>query len=275
MTTDSLDGAPPAVIELNDVTFHRDQRRILHRVSMRVARGRITALMGPSGVGKSTVLKLVTGQLRPSSGTVTVNGRDVHRLSGGELKRLRRSIGVLLQNGALFTDLTCFENVALPLREHTRLAESLIRTVVLGKLHAVGLRGAQGLLPRELSGGMARRVALARAIALDPAVILYDEPLAGLDPVSLAAAMRLIKTFNQALGLTSVVITHNVEEMQQLADDAYLMIGGEIAACGTPDELAANPSPLVRQFIRGEPDGPVPFHYPAPDIAADLIGAAV
>ena len=192
-------------------------------------------------------------------------------MSAGELKRFRRKVGVLLQNGALFTDLTCFENVALPLREHTKLNDSLIRRVVLGKLHAVGLRGAAELMPRHLSGGMARRVALARAIALDPALVLYDEPLSGLDPISQASIMRLIRNLNTALGLTSIIVTHSVHEMRELADYAYLMIEGRIAAHGTPETLEANSSPLVQQFVQGQPDGPVPFHYPASSLADDLL----
>lgn len=259
------------VIRLRNLTFYRGERKVLDDVSMDVPRGQVVALMGPSGVGKSTVLKLITGQLRPGPGTVEVDGDCISSMSAKQLKQYRRKVGVLLQNGALFTDLSCFENVALPLREHTKLPESLIRRVVLGKLHAVGLRGAAELMPQHLSGGMARRVALARAIALDPALVLYDEPLSGLDPISQAAVMRLIRNFNLALGLTSIIVTHNVEEMRILADYAYLLIEGKIAAHGTPQELAENTSPIVHQFINGQPDGPVPFHYPAPQLADDLM----
>lgn len=259
------------MVKLRHLTFFRGKRAVLDDVSLDVYRGQVVALMGPSGVGKSTILKLITGQITPPAGTVEVDGECISQMSVNELKRFRRKVGVLLQNGALFTDLSCFENVALPLREHTELNDSLIRRVVLGKLHAVGLRGAAELMPRHLSGGMARRVALARAIALDPALVLYDEPLSGLDPISQAAVMRLIRNLNTALGLTSIIVTHSVEEMQEIADYAYLLIGGKIAAQGTPSELAANESPLVRQFMRGQPDGPVPFHYPANDLADDLL----
>ncbi|GAB4200689.1 MAG: phospholipid ABC transporter ATP-binding protein MlaF [Wenzhouxiangellaceae bacterium] len=259
------------LVQLRNVTFYRGDRRVLDDVSLDAKRGQIIALMGPSGVGKSTLLKMITGQLTPDYGTVEVANQCISSKSTKDLKSYRRKIGVLLQNGALFTDLDCFENVALPLREHTQLSESLIHRVVLGKLHAVGLRGAARLMPRQLSGGMARRVALARTVALDPELVLYDEPLAGLDPISLASVMRLIRSLNSALGLTSIIVTHNVDEMSVLADYAYLLIEGQVAAHGTPDELANHDSPIVHQFMNGLPDGPVPFHYPAADLATDLL----
>jgi phospholipid/cholesterol/gamma-HCH transport system ATP-binding protein len=259
------------IVKLRNLSFQRGKRTVLDDISMDVQRGQVVAMMGPSGVGKSTILKLITGQITPPDGTVEVDGDCISKMSVNDLKRFRRKVGVLLQNGALFTDLTCFENVALPLREHTKLNDSLIRRVVLGKLHAVGLRGAAELMPRHLSGGMARRVALARAIAMDPGLVLYDEPLSGLDPISQASIMRLIRSLNTALGLTSIIVTHSVAEMHELADYAYLIIGGRIAAHGTPEQLAAHESPLVQQFIKGQPDGPVPFHFPAASLADDLL----
>ena len=235
--------------------------------------GRITAVMGPSGTGKTTLLRLITAQISAERGQVLVFGREVAGLRGGEVYALRRRIGMLFQNGALLTDMDVFENVAFPVREHTDLPEPLIRTLVLTKLQAVGLRGAAELMPAELSGGMARRVALARAIVMDPEVLIYDEPFVGLDPISLGVIMRLIKHMNQALGITSIVVSHDVRELASIADDSYLLSGGRVAAAGAPAQLRASDSAAVRQFMTGSEDGPVPFHYPAPDYAAQLFAA--
>lgn len=258
-------------IELRDVTLSLGGRIILENLSLAIPAGKVTAVMGPSGAGKTTIMRLITGQLRPDQGEVQVGEVRVDRLKNRELKRFRRQLGVLLQNGALFTDLTCFDNVALPLREHTNLPESLIRRLVLLKLQAVGLRGAAALYPREMSGGMNRRVAMARAMALDPDVMLYDEPFAGLDPISLGVSLRLIRDVNQALDTTSVVITHDVDEVAELADYCCIISERRIVAAGTPADLAASKHDLVRQFMNGLPDGPVAFHYPAPDMARDLL----
>lgn len=261
-----------ASIRLDGVVVRRSGRTVLEDLDMTLPRGKVTAIMGPSGSGKTTVLKLITGQLRPDAGTVTVEDRDVTSLGAKQLTRLRRDIGVLLQNGALLTDLTCFDNVALPLREHTRLPEPLIRRLVLLKLQAVGLRGVADYYPRALSGGMARRVALARALALDPAIMLYDEPFAGLDPISMGASIRLIRQLNRTLGITSVICTHDVWEVNHFADYCYIIADGRAVASGTPEELNETHDETVRQFLRGLPDGPVPFHYPASDLADDLLG---
>ncbi|MEM1082098.1 MAG: ATP-binding cassette domain-containing protein, partial [Pseudomonadota bacterium] len=224
-----------------------------------------------SGSGKTTVLKLIVGQLKPIRGQVMIGSVNVAEQSRSQLNHLRRQLGVLLQNGALLTDLTCFDNVALPLREHTELPESLIRRIVLLKLQAVGLRGAAKLMPQQLSGGMNRRVAMARALALDPDLMLYDEPFAGLDPISLAAGGRLIRQINRVLGITSVVITHDVAEVSKFADYACIMAGGRVIGQGGPSELAASDNPMIQQFMQGLADGPVPFHYPAPALADDLL----
>lgn len=258
-------------ISLSGVTVRLGGRTVLEDLSLEIPAGRLTAVMGPSGAGKTTVLRLATGQLKPDAGEVYIGEERVDQLSGRSLSRVRRDIGVLLQNGALFTDLTCFDNVALPLREHTGLPESLIRRLVLLKLQMVGLRGAADLYPRELSGGMNRRIATARALALDPSIMLYDEPFAGLDPISLGVSLRLIRDINEALGTTSVVITHDVNEVARLADYCCIIADRRLIADGAPDELAQSGDPLVRQFMDGLPDGPVPFHYPAPDLADDLL----
>jgi len=244
---------------------------VLDGVDMDFARGRVTAVMGPSGTGKTTLLRLIGGQLRPDEGTVEVDGLDVHRLPRRELYALRRRIGMLFQSGALLTDLDVFENVAFPLREHTELPEPMIRDLVLMKLQAVGLRGARRLMPGQLSGGMARRVALARAIALDPMMVLYDEPFTGQDPISMGVLLQLIRLLNDALGLTSIVVSHDVQETAAIADYIYVIADGRVVEHGTPQALARSDSPWVRQFMQGLPDGPVPFHYPAPDYAEDLL----
>ncbi len=254
-------------VRIRDLHYAVNGRAILSGVDLDVRRRSVTAIMGPSGTGKTTLLRLVTGQLRPTRGQVEVDGEDVTRLSRAGLFGLRRRMGMLFQQGALLTDLDVYENVAFPLREHTRLPERLLRHVVLTKLQAVGLRGAWRLTPAELSGGMARRVALARAIVMDPRLLIYDEPFAGLDPVSLGVVLRLIRRLNDALGLTSIVVSHDVREIAAVADHCCLLSGGRVIAAGPPRSLQASDAAEVRQFMRGEPDGPVPFHYPAPDYA--------
>lgn len=262
------------LVSIRDLVFTRGDRRIFDGVDIDIARGKITAIMGPSGTGKTTLLKLIGGQLRPDSGTILVDGIDVHRLSTRDLYRLRQRMGMLFQSGALLTDLSVFENVAFPLREHTRLPESMLHTLVLMKLQAVGLRGARDLMPAQLSGGMARRVALARAIALDPTMVLYDEPFTGQDPISMGVLTTLIRSLNEALGLTSIVVSHDVAETSAISDYIYLISEGHVVGNGTPEQLNQSQSPWVRQFLNGEPDGPVSFHYPAYDYAADLLGTA-
>lgn len=263
--------AGDAHIRLDGVGFDRGGRSIFRDVSLTVPRGRITAIMGPSGTGKTTLLRLIAGQLRADAGRVLVDGQDVGQLSRRALYAMRRQIGYLFQQGALLTDLDVFENVAFPLREHTRLPESMIRDLVLMRLQAVGLRGTARLAPAELSGGMARRVGLARATILDPGLILYDEPFAGLDPISMGVIVRLIRDLNRALGLTSVIVSHDIEEVSQVADQAFILGDGEIVAGGTPEDLRKERSPWVRQFMDGLADGPVPFHYPAGDYERDLL----
>ncbi len=260
------------LVELSGVHFRRGDRPIFDGIDLSVAAGSVTAFLGPSGTGKTTLLRLISGQLRPDSGQVRVDGEDVPKLRRKALYALRRQMGMLFQSGALLTDYNVFENIAFPLREHTRLSESLIRHVVLMKLELVGLRGARDLMPDELSGGMARRVALARALALDPAMIMYDEPFVGLDPISKGMIVRLVRLVNDALGLTSIVVTHDLEDVLEVADYCYLISEGKVMAHGSPQALQADDSPWVRQFMGGEPDGPVQFHYPAPAYAEDLLG---
>lgn len=230
--------------------------------------------MGPSGCGKTTLLRLIGAQLAPDAGTITVQGKDIATLSNNELFNMRRHMGMLFQSGALFTDLTVYENVAFPLREHTTLPESMIHDLVLMKLHAVGLRGAHGLMPSELSGGMARRVALARAIALDPDFIMYDEPFTGQDPISMGVLVKLVRMLNDALGITSILVSHDIHETISIADNVFLVSNGKVVGAGSPKELAASNDPWVRQFMQGLPDGPVPFHYPTRGYADDLWGTA-
>ncbi len=263
---------PDHVAVLRGVHYAVDQKAVFRGLDIAIARGRVTAIMGPSGTGKTTLLRLITGQLHASQGEVAVDGRNVATLPRAELYALRRRMGMLFQNGALLTDLDVFENVAFPLREHTRLPERLIRTLVLTKLHAVGLRGAARLMPQQLSGGMARRVALARAIVMDPDILIYDEPFAGLDPISMGVVMRLIRSLNDALGISSIVVTHDVREISQIADESYILSEGQVVASGSPAELRDHPSPVVKQFMDGAADGPVPFHYPAPDYREQLVG---
>lgn len=263
--------ADDAVVDVRDVRYEVDGRAIFSGLNIRVRRGRITAVMGPSGTGKTTLLRLITAQVAATSGTVSVLGRDLGQSDTAEIYSLRRRMGMLFQNGALLTDLSVFENVAFPVRENTDLPEPLIRRLVLAKLQSVGLRGAAELMPTELSGGMARRVALARAIVMDPEILIYDEPFVGLDPISLGVILRLIKQMNVALGITSVVVSHDVQELASIADDSYLLSGGKVVASGTPRELAASDSDVVHQFMTGEADGPVPFHYPADDYFDQLL----
>ncbi len=261
-------------VQLSDLSFGYDRRRpVLRGIDMTIPRGKVVAIMGGSGCGKTTILRLIGGQLRAQRGRILVAGQDVMALERDALFALRRRIGMLFQFGALFTDMTVFENVAFPLREHTELQEELIRDLVLMKLNAVGLRGAAQLRPSELSGGMARRVALARAIALDPMLVMYDEPFAGLDPISLGIVGQLIRRLNDALGITSVVVTHDIYESLKIVDYIYFVSEGRIVAHGTPDDVRASRDPFVRQFVDGEPDGPVPFHYPAKALAREFARA--
>ena len=259
---------------MRDVHYAVGGRAIFSGLDLTLRHGRISGIMGPSGAGKTTLLKLITAQIFADRGHVLVFGQDLARLSGAQIYALRRRMGMLFQNGALLTDMNVFDNVAFPVREHSDLPEPLIRTLVLTKLQAVGLRGAAELMPAELSGGMARRVALARAIVMDPEMLIYDEPFVGLDPISLGVILRLIKQMNAALGITSVVVSHDVKELATIADDSYLLSDGRIAATGTPAQLRSSESPAVRQFMTGSAEGPVAFHYPAPDYASQLFGAA-
>lgn len=256
--------------EIRDLHFRYGERLILSGVHMDFPRGKVIAVMGGSGSGKTTILRLIGGQLEPASGHVQVDGKTVHTLDTNALYQLRRKMGMLFQHGALFTDLTVYENVAFPLREHTDLPEELLHDLILMKLHAVGLRNAAHLKPAEISGGMARRVALARAIALDPQLILYDEPFAGLDPISLGVTANLIRALNDALGSTSIVVSHDVSESFSIADYVYFLSSGKIVAEGTPEEMMASSDPYVKQFVHAEADGPVPFHYPGRTLASDL-----
>ncbi|MCW9711163.1 phospholipid ABC transporter ATP-binding protein MlaF [Avibacterium sp. 21-586] len=257
-------------VEVKNLTFKRGERVIYDRLNLRVEQGKITAIMGPSGIGKTTLLRLIGGQLSPDSGEILVDGKDICQMSRAELYKLRQRIGMLFQSGALFTDMSTFDNVAFPIREHTNLPEQLIREMVLMKLQAVGLRGAADLMPSELSGGMARRAALARTIALDPELIMYDEPFTGQDPISMGVIVSLIKRLNQALQLTSIVVSHDVKEVLSIADYAYIIADKKVIAEGTPAELLASQDPQVQQFIKGEADGPVRFHYPAGDYVQEL-----
>ncbi|MEO7744010.1 MAG: ABC transporter ATP-binding protein [Usitatibacter sp.] len=258
------------LVDLDSVTFSYGRRPVLKGVTMHVERGRVVAILGGSGSGKTTLLRLIGGQLRPTAGAIHVAGESVPDLAPEDLYRLRRRMSMLFQFGALFTDLTVFENVAFPLREHTQLPESMIRDLVLMKLEAVGLRGAHRLKPAELSGGMARRAALARAVVLDPELVMYDEPFAGLDPIALAVVGQLIRKLNDALGVTSIVVSHDIYECLQIVDYLYFVSEGRIVGEGTPDEIRNSTDPFVRQFVHGETDGPVPFHYPARPYPVDV-----
>ena len=259
-----------AYITLRDVVFSRSGRRIFDGISLDIPKGKVTAIMGPSGTGKTTLLRLIGGQLRPDSGQVNVAGHDVPGLKRKALYQLREKMGMLFQSGALFTDLSVYENVAFPLRVHTSLPEDMIRDIVLMKLEAVGLRGARELMPSELSGGMTRRVALSRSIALDPELIMYDEPFAGQDPIAMGVLVKLIRDLNSSMGLTSVLVSHDVPESLSICHYACIIADGKVIGEGTPEELRAHPSERVQQFLEGQPDGPVPFHYPSGDAAADF-----
>jgi phospholipid/cholesterol/gamma-HCH transport system ATP-binding protein len=264
--------APPVCIR--DLYYAVGTRPIFAGVDIDVAQGQITAVMGPSGTGKTTLLRLLTGQVLADRGRIELFGESVAEVDKAGLYALRRRTGMLFQNGALLTDLTVFENVAFPVRAHARLPESVLRRLVLSKLEAVGLRGAAELMPSQLSGGMARRVALARAIVMDPELLIYDEPFVGLDPISMGVIVRLIRELNETLGVTSIVVSHDVEELASIAHYSYLLSEGRIVAAGTPDELARSEEPVVRQFMSGAADGPVPFHFPAGDLAADILRRA-
>ena len=261
-----------SLVRIRGLKFYRGTRAIFNGVDIDIPRGSVTAIMGPSGTGKTTLLKLIGGQLTPDAGTIEVDGQNVHSLSTSNLYRLRMRMGMLFQSGALLTDLSVFENVAYPLREHTKLNQSMIRKLVLMKLEAVGLRGAYNLMPSELSGGMARRVALARAIALDPMMIMYDEPFTGQDPISMGVLVQLIRRLNDAASITSVVVSHDVAEASEIADLIYVISDGRVIESGAPQTLRENGGEWTRQFMGGLPDGPVPFHYPAPELESDLFG---
>ncbi|NOX75676.1 MAG: ATP-binding cassette domain-containing protein [Gammaproteobacteria bacterium] len=263
------------LVRIRDLVYARGERPIFNGMDIDIQRGKLTAIMGPSGTGKTTLLRLIGGQLRPDAGSVLVDGQSVPELGLRDLYRLRRRMGMLFQNGALLTDINVFDNVAFPLREHTKLPESMIRNLVLMKLHAVGLRGARDLMPNELSGGMARRVAMARAIALDPMMIMYDEPFTGQDPISMGVLVSLLRTLTDTLGLTSVMVSHDVNESLSIADYVYVISEGKVVEHGSPDDLKNSNSPWVQQFLQGLRDGPVPFHFPAPDYGEDLLGKAV
>ncbi|EXJ12724.1 putative ABC transporter ATP-binding protein [Nitrincola nitratireducens] len=263
------------IVEIKDLTFSRGDRPIFKGVDIKIPRGKVTAIMGPSGTGKTTLLKLIGGQLRPDSGDIVVEGSSVPSLGRRDLFVIREKMGMLFQSGALFTDMNVFDNVAFPIRVHTQLPEEMIRDIVLMKLQAVGLRGAYALMPSELSGGMARRVALARAISLDPNIVMYDEPFTGQDPIAMGVLVNLIRRLNQALGHTSIIVSHDIQETLSIADYLYLIADGKVIAHGTPEQLKTIESEQVRQFVEGLPDGPVPFHYPAPDFVEQLMHKGV
>ncbi len=259
------------IVEIKNMTFQREERVIYNNISLSIPRGKVTAIMGPSGIGKTTLLRLIGGQLKPQSGDIFFGDQNIPQLSRSALYEARKNMSMLFQSGALFTDMNVYNNIAFPIREHSNLPESIIEKMVLMKLEAVGLRGARTLKPSELSGGMARRAALARAIALDPELILYDEPFAGQDPISMGVIVRLIKELNDALGLSSVVVSHDVPEVMSIADYIYIIAEQKIIGHGTPEQIREQTSPLVQQFVKGEADGPVPFHYKAPSYQDELI----
>lgn len=272
MATDAGVQRNGLLVDIENLHFAHGTRQVFAGVNIGIRRGEVTAIMGPSGTGKTTLLRLIGGQLRPDAGKIRVDGVDVHALKRKDLYRLRMRMGMLFQSGALFTHLNCFENVAFPLREHTRLSEALIRHLVLIKLEAVGLRGARDLYPAELSGGMARRVALARAIALDPMIVMYDEPFSGQDPIMMGILVRLIRLLNDALGLTSIIVSHDVAETAEISDCIHVISAGKVIESGSPQALRDSRSDWVHQFLNALPDGPVPFHYPARSLAEDLLG---
>lgn len=259
------------LVEIESLTFKRGERIIFDKMSLTIPKGKVTAIMGPSGIGKTTLLRLIGGQIKPESGNILFDGKNIPLLSRTELYEVRKKMSMLFQSGALFTEMSVYDNIAFPIREHTQLSESIIEKIVLMKLEAVGLRGAKDLQPSELSGGMARRVALARAIALDPELILYDEPFAGQDPISMGVIVRLIRSLSDALGLTSIVVSHDVSEVMSIADYIYIVADKKVIGHGTPEQIRHDSSALVRQFINGEADGAVPFHYEAPAYSSELI----
>lgn len=260
-----------SIVSIENLSFYRNSHAIFDNISLEVPQGKIVGIMGPSGTGKTTLLRLIGAQLKPKSGRILINGEDIHRLSKKNLYLARRQMGMLFQSGALFTGLSSYENVAFPLRELTKLPESMIRDIVLMKLEAVGLRGAKDLMPSELSGGMARRVALARAIVLDPQLMMYDEPFTGLDPIAKGVIVQLIKKLNQALGISSILVSHDINETCEICDHIVLIADGKITGQGTPDELKASDNPEVKQFMLGLPDGKIPFQYPAKDYREELL----
>ena len=262
------------LIKIRDLHFARGDRAIFKGVNIDIHRGEVVAIMGPSGTGKTTLMRLIGGQLKPDRGTVEIDGQNVHALSHDDLYALRKRMGMLFQSGALLTDLSVFDNVAFPLREHTDLPERMIRDLVLMKLQAVGLRNARRMMPAELSGGMARRVALARAIALDPMMSIYDEPLAGQDPISMGTVVDLVHDVSDAMGLTSIVVSHDIKEAAEISDTIFLLSGGKVIESGSPIKLKRSTSPWVQQFMQGLPDGPVPFHYPGTPFAEDLLSGS-
>ena len=263
-------GSSPLAVEIRDLHFSFGDLEVLRGLSLDIPRGRVVAILGGSGSGKSTLLKLIGGQLRPAGGTVKVQGKIVHKLSAEELYELRLHMGMMFQTSGLFTDLSVYENIAFPIRENFDLPEELVRRLVLMKLHAVGLRGARDMMPNDLSGGMTRRVALARAVATDPKLLMYDEPFAGLDPISLNQIVELIRSLNEALGLTSIVVTYDVQEALKVAEYVYVINDGTVLGQGTPQEIAASADPYLKQFVNALPDGPVRFHFPADPLAKDL-----
>lgn len=262
---------PETLVEIKNVTFKREERTIYDNISLSIPKGKVTAIMGPSGIGKTTLLRLIGGQLKPESGQILFDNHNIPTLSRNALYDVRKRMSMLFQSGALFSEMSVFDNIAFPIREHTKLPEHIIEKMVLMKLQAVGLRGARQLKPSELSGGMARRAALARAIALDPELIMYDEPFAGQDPISMGVIVRLIKALNDALGLTSIVVSHDVPEVMSIADYIYIIAEQKIIGHGTPEQIHEQASPLVKQFVQGEADGPVPFHFNAPPISSDIL----
>ena len=263
------------LVKIDNLTFKRNDQVIFDHINLKIPRGKIVAIMGPSGCGKTTLLRLIGGQLKPESGVIEVDGYSIPQLKRKELYRVRREMGMLFQSGALFTNLNVFENVAFGLREHTQLPEFIIRDIVLMKLQAVGLRGARHLMPSELSGGMARRVALARAIALDPQLIMYDEPFTGLDPIALGVIVKLIRELNDALGMTTILVSHDVQEVLSIADYIYVIAEGKLIGQGTPEQVSHETEPHMQQFMQGLPDGIVPFHYPAADYQQDLFNGSI
>jgi phospholipid/cholesterol/gamma-HCH transport system ATP-binding protein len=263
------------IVEIEQMSYSRGDRPIYSDVNMTFPRGKITAIMGPSGIGKTTLLRLIGGQLKPAQGRILFDGKNIPKLNRKQLYQVRKKMGMLFQSGALFSDINVYDNIAFAIREHTRLPEEIIRTMVLLKLEAVGLRGAKDLMPHELSGGMARRAALARAIALDPQLIMYDEPFAGQDPISMGVIVRLIKQLNNALNLSSIVVSHDVPEVMSIADYVYIIAGQSVVGEGTPEQLRQHSSAQVQQFLQGLPDGPVPFHFKAADYLSELMGDLV